>query len=317
MEIARRNDALVSSLIAATDETERAALIGALIARAAPTIDAIVGRYRGGSLSDDDLRDLRGTVMLHLVGRLSEASRGEGAFIVSFDDFVARMVFNAANDALRAKFPRRTRLKNQIRYAVTHDPRFALWRTAGGMTAGFTALLGRDPASAAPAAVEGHSDNLGETLAALFAAAGAPLLLEDAVDAVALLWNVEEADQVSVEALVVSEQPTAKAIEQRGYLVAVWREIAALRSQQRAALLLNLRDSEGVSAIELFVLLGLAGIDEIAVVLEMSAEALTAIWNTLPLDDLTIARMLGVNRQRVINLRRAARDRLGRRMKMR
>src|SRR5437773_936942 len=211
MEIARGNDALVSSLIAATDETDRAAVIDALIASAAPTIDAIVGRYRGGSLSDDDLRDLRGTVMLHLVRRLSEASRGEGAAIVSFDDFVARMAFNAANDMLRARFPRRTRLKNQVRYVVTHDPRFALWRTAGGVTAGVAGLLGSDPAPTAPAAVEGHSDDLGETLAALFAAAGAPLLLEDAVDAVALLWNVEEADHVSVEALAVSEQPTVKA----------------------------------------------------------------------------------------------------------
>jgi hypothetical protein len=39
-----------------------------------------------------------------------------------------------------------------------------------------------------------------------------------------------------------------------------------------------------------------------------------AMWNRLPLDDLTIAERLGVNRQRVINLRKSARERLTRRM---
>ncbi len=317
MEIARGYDPLVVPLIAAADETACAAVIDGLIARAIPTIDAIVARYRGGGLSDDDLRDLRGAVMLRLLRRLCEASRGEGAPIVSFDDFVARLAFNAANDALRRRFPQRTRLKNQIRYALTHDPRFALWHASGGLIAGEASHAGREPMPLTRRSVDQASEDLGETLAAIFAAAGTPLLLEEVVDTVAALWNVEEASHLSVEAMASSEQPATTSIEQRSYLTAVWSEIRQLRPNQRAALLLNLRDSEGVSAIELFVLLGLATIDEIAEALQMPAERLAGIWNTLPLDDLTIAGMLGVNRQQVINLRRAARDRLGRRMKMR
>jgi hypothetical protein len=94
----------------------------------------------------------------------------------------------------------------------------------------------------------------------------------------------------------------------------MWREIRGLRLPQRLSLLLNLRDSKSASAIELFVFLGIATIDDIAAALEMSAEDLAAIWNALPLEDNVIAERLGVTRQQVINLRRAARERLARRL---
>ena len=254
--------------------------------------------------------------MLSLMRRLREAPRDGAASIARFDDFVARVAFNAANDALRDRFPRRARLKNQIRYALTHEGRFALWRTASGMTAGDARSLGREPA-AASVFVEVTSEDLTETLAAVFEAAGGPMLLDALVETVSRLWGIEEARHVAVEEAVNAALPAIASIEQRGYLVTLWNEIRGLRANQRAALLLNLRDSEGLSAIELFVLLGLATIDDIAEALEMPAARLAGIWNTLPLDDLTIAGMLGVKRQQVINLRRAARDRLGRRMKMR
>ena len=64
----------------------------------------------------------------------------------------------------------------------------------------------------------------------------------------------------------------------------------------------------------LIVLTGIALFDDLAAVLEMSPEALAAIWNDLPLDDLRIASMLQVTRQQVINLRKSARQRLERRM---
>jgi hypothetical protein len=61
--------------------------------------------------------------------------------------------------------------------------------------------------------------------------------------------------------------------------------------------LLNLRD-------------GVASLAQIAKAVEMSVEELTRVWNGLPLDDLKIAARLGLNRQRVIDLRRTARQRL-------
>jgi hypothetical protein len=84
---------------------------------------------------------------------------------------------------------------------------------------------------------------------------------------------------------------------------------------QRSALLLNLRDGDGRNALLLLILVNAAPFDEIAAALEMTTEALTAIWNDLPIDDLTIAEMLGATRQQVMNLRKSARERLTRRLK--
>ena len=98
------------------------------------------------------------------------------------------------------------------------------------------------------------------------------------------------------------------------FLERLWIEIRALPLDQRRALLLNLEGADG-GDIQLFEWLGVASIRGIAAVLEMDAEAFAALWNELPLDDLRIAEMFGINRQRVINLRSSARKRLLKRTK--
>jgi len=55
--------------------------------------------------------------------------------------------------------------------------------------------------------------------------------------------------------------------------------------------------------------------NQIAEVLEMLPEKFAELWNDLPIDDAAIAQRLGITRQQVINLRKSARERLGRRMK--
>jgi hypothetical protein len=94
----------------------------------------------------------------------------------------------------------------------------------------------------------------------------------------------------------------------------LWAQIRELPIAQRAALLLNLRSGSDGAAVALLPLTGVAGIREIAGALELPSEEFAALWNQLPLDDLAIAERLGVTRQRVINLRKSARERLTRRM---
>ena len=95
----------------------------------------------------------------------------------------------------------------------------------------------------------------------------------------------------------------------------MWKEICDLPLRHRAALLLNLRDSHGADALELFQLTRVAGIHEIAKSLDFQPEDFARIWNRLPLDDAAIADHLGLKRQQVINLRQSARARLSRRLK--
>ncbi|MEO8033833.1 MAG: hypothetical protein ABI837_05330, partial [Acidobacteriota bacterium] len=107
--------------------------------------------------------------------------------------------------------------------------------------------------------------------------------------------------------------PLARA-EARQFLRALWSEILQLRPPHRAALLLNLRDGDGVNAVPHFLLLGIARFDEIAAAVSIAPEQFAEIWNLLPLKDLKIAEILGVTRQQVINFRKTARERLARRM---
>jgi hypothetical protein len=94
----------------------------------------------------------------------------------------------------------------------------------------------------------------------------------------------------------------------------LWNEVLELRAAERKVLLLNLRDEEGASALNLLVLTGVASIDTIAKALELRPTDLKAIWQELPLDYSRIASMIGVTRLQVINLRRSARQRLERRL---
>jgi RNA polymerase sigma factor (sigma-70 family) len=101
----------------------------------------------------------------------------------------------------------------------------------------------------------------------------------------------------------------------RGKLEALWREIHALPSRQAAALLLSLRDEKGQEVISLFPLTGTATLRQIAAAIALPAERFAQLWSRLPLDDRTIADLLGASRQQVINLRKSARERLARRLR--
>jgi hypothetical protein len=134
------------------------------------------------------------------------------------------------------------------------------------------------------------------------------------VDAVALILNIHD-DVISVDQVIVSTPAadTGAKFDQRRLLAHIWSEIVTLPLSQRVALLLNLRDEEGACALTSLPATGVASMREIARVLEMPAEDLAALWHALPLSDLNLAGRLGVSRQQVINLRKAARERLIRR----
>jgi RNA polymerase sigma factor (sigma-70 family) len=95
---------------------------------------------------------------------------------------------------------------------------------------------------------------------------------------------------------------------------AVWREIRVLPPQQRAAVLLNLRDADGAPALPHFIVAGVATLADLAAAVDLALAEFAELWRELPLPDAKIAERLGIARQRVINLRQAARKRLVRRL---
>ena len=316
---------------------------------AAPIIKGIIGsKLRAGAGENpswQEAADLYGDVVVQLLARLRAfISDPDEHFIGDFRGYVAVTAYNACHLHLRKKYPARWRLKNRLRYTLSRAEEFALWEGEGGdWLCGLSAWRGRKKSSAGAAqrlrrladdpgalqkagpAADARRAELPELLRAVFGHVGGPVSLEELLGVVADLQGVRDTvvtvDISEDESFGASREQAEAAtgfateVERRSYLRRLWEEIIQLPALQRAALLLNLRDAqEGVIA--LLPLAGVASIRQIAEAVRVPAEEFAALWNRLPLDDAAIAELLGVTRQQVINLRKSARARLARRMKL-
>lgn len=310
-------DPQLESLVAARDDIARAAAIERLLTEVA---DPVIRRslfHRLGA-REPELEDIRGGVMLRLVRKLDELQRGISDPIGSFADYVAIVTFHAADDFLRRKQPQRALLSNRIRYLLTHDARFALWQFERELVCGLAKWRDRPPQPRPLDPAAADERQLGESLAKIFARAGGPLPFHEIVALFAASSTVAEVNMPLEDADLHELAPSAfEQLASKQTAAHLWREIEELPPRQRAALLLNLRESGGGSAIPLLTLTGLATAEQVAELVGIPATELASIWNELPLDDNTIASRLGATRQQVINLRKCARERLARRLSKR
>ena len=317
-----RNDPTLHALIGARAAGEREAASDALLETAHWLVSRIVRRFRRTeqSLGADDAEELTSSVLLRLLARLRRVPESESDAIASFNGYVATLTHNALHDFLRARYPERTRLKNKLRYVLTHDPRLALWSGEDDLVCGLAAWSGRTDV-AELIAVDARSatramkdqEHPADAVAALLVHVGQPVAFSTLIRATMELWFVHESSSLRERGLEEAP-PQLTMIESREQVAALWREIEALPPNQSAALLLNLRDAGGGNAVELFLLLDVASVAQLAAAMGMTEPELEQLWEKLPLDDRTIGTMLGLTRQQVINLRKAARARLGRRI---
>jgi RNA polymerase sigma factor (sigma-70 family) len=311
---------------------------------AAPVIKGVI-RYKLHLNSTPTQRaeadDLYQEALLQLLARLRQfRARPDGHAIADLRGMAAVIAHRTCSGWMRRQFPERHALKNRLHYLLTRQKGLALWQGEGGkMLAGFAAWRGRE--TPAPAArlgelseVEelaahvrllkgGRQQELAEALAAVFRHLGAPAEFDELVSALAALLGVRDQpieslpDGEDAAALTPSaaESDPAWQIEKRIFLQRLWEELQLLPPNQRAALLLNLRDAGGTGCITLFPATGVATLRQLAEASGMSAESFARLWNELPLEDARIAELLGLTRQQVINARKSGRERLARRLK--
>ncbi len=331
-------DPVLLPFLRASEPAESDRLLEQLVSdHAQPIIRGIVGFHlracpQGGPSGQEwqDVEDVSGEVVLHLVRRLRECQADpDRQAIHNFRGYVAGMAYNACDEYLRGKYPERHRLKNKLHYVLTHQDDLALWEGADQRRwCGLARWRGQQGESIAEdrddflPRGEAQALKLPDLLRAVFRKMGGPCPLDELVSLVSDLLGIK--DQGPPAELDSERHPDPAtlpnpaealltALDQRSCLKRLWQEVCALPLRQRVALLLNLRDPQGHDIIGLLPVVGVAGIREIAQALEMPAEKLAALWAELPWEDTVIGEFLGVTRQQVINLRKSARERLARR----
>jgi len=272
----------------------------------------------------DDVDDVCSEAGLELLLHLRRArSSSRETPIRDFPAYVSAIAVNACNRYFRRRRPGRARLKKQVRILLADDPVFRLRSSPDGKSWGALAGAGSSTAttsdlSALESRIEPERD-LGTLLRRIFEETGGEADVESLVDLIARIWSLPEepADvfEGDLDRLEAERREPELAIDNRRFVLRLWQEIRLLPRDQRVSLLLPLRDRGGNSVLFLFPVAGIASFADVAAALGIGEEELSRLWNDLPADDLSIASRLACSRQRVINLRMAARKRLGNRLR--
>ena len=319
-----RNDPALASYLGAGDEAARRRELELILLRVRPVITAVLNRFERREFHPraEDRDDMTSVVTLRFIDKMRRLAAGDTAPIENLDSYVAVLAQNAATDVLRERYPEMRRLRRSVRRLISSDERLAIWNSGNATVCGKREWRGREaaPLAIAPDSASAEMCNrrdAPESLLAILTFAGQPVLFDELISLVAKLWDIADGMAIDVaETDPADGQASPEAeYESRRFLEAMWEEVKALRTAQRAALLLNLRDIDGSNALALLVILEIASFDDIAAALEITPQRLGDLWKGLPLEDQAIASMYGITRQRVINLRRAARERLIRRLR--
>lgn len=327
-------DMAFAAYLAAREAEADDRLGGLLTELAAPLISRVI-RAQLPEADDGDREDVGSGALLRLTERLRAVRGGDGEEIASFEGYVVATARNACRAYLREYRPEWTRLSNQVRYLLGHDPAFATWRAEDGRrVAGLAAWRGRPaagPDRIAPEALALDATaaelDLGLLLRRLLLARGGPCPLPLLMALVAELRDLEEVRSVPLAPAEGDDTPGLQLVSpaagperelaDRRFLEAVWAEVASLPLGQRRALLLNLRDGRGGDLLSLLPTAGIVPGRAIAALLEIEPRELEALWERLPLEDREIGELFDLTQRQVVNLRKSGRERLARRMRRR
>jgi len=348
MEVKTTNsepDLLLAEFAGEPDEGRAASILSVLMTEhIMPVVESIIATAAVGRTLETglDREDVKGDVAVKLLARLKEyrAKPAKEPF-ESLIGYAAVTTYNACHSYLRSKYPERSRLKNSIRYVLKHKAGFAIWESEGRASlCGLESWRGNKAAPFPPGklagltgCIETRGDPAGGNqqprnpvplLVEVFELAGAPLEFDDLVTLVAKVWGIE--DQKRVDAApregcdiydwLASDAPRQdEMIESRLKVSLLWREICELPRRQAMALLLALKDGNGVDGVSLLENAQVASVSEIAEALGLEASRLAGMWDELPMGDIAIGRYMGITAQQVANLRKMARRRLALRMR--
>jgi RNA polymerase sigma factor (sigma-70 family) len=222
---------------------------------------------------NQDAEDLFQEIMTKIVQALHDLhSPRANTDIQNLKQYVARIASNACNDVLRTKSPARARLKNNLRFLLTHHRDFAVWKIEGETLSGFAAWRDTTQSESSQRElfdIEGTIATFRSTqfrnegikqvpltrvVAELFRWVGSPVELDSLVNAVATLLDVkdfpdETIDENNVEhaeALIAENTvTTGSRLEEQALLRELWQALRELSAQQRDVFCFGFEDQSG------------------------------------------------------------------------
>jgi hypothetical protein len=321
--------ALLRDFLQSNDRVQSERALALLFSNhAEPQVRRILRRRMSamGAVERQNLDDLCSHVLLNLLRYLRQLQADAAKKkIDEFSSYAAAIAYRGYSDYLRHKYPRRHRVKTQLRRLFHVDHRLEVLRTSQNEWICRLARVNDEKRAVTLDELRALSSEFGvgtsppkpaEFIVKLLRRIAAPVELDDLVGFVTEVWGVRDARGADMDEAgdVASPAPPpgSDVVDVRRRLETLWPLVRALPVRQRHALLLHLSDGDRGSALTLLPAIGIASILDIADVLEVSNAELRSIWNDLPMDDLGIARRLEMSRQQVINLRKSARARLAR-----
>jgi RNA polymerase sigma factor (sigma-70 family) len=269
-----------------------------LLAQVLPAVRSILKRKSGATLAEDDTRrdnvdaiELYHEVITRVWERIT--TRDDAADVADLKAYAATVAHNAWSDYLRDKYPRRTSLKNRLRYFIEHQPKYALWQNAiGESMCGLRKfqLGANDVPPARIAALREGREKVPDlrmpgrafeqfdaaawdgVLDALFTRLAGPMSIDDLVAVTSYLVGLKEDrhesfddDDEELDERLADDALTPDQVAQmRSTLAKLWIAITALKSDYRSAYLLNVPGpGKSRAELEVFVVNGVASVSEI------------------------------------------------------
>lgn len=256
--------------------------------------------------------------------------------ISNFAGLVATTTSTVFSDLLRGQDRQRRNLYEKVRSLITANPNLATWKDPeGNVICGYEQWRsGKSSVTAVPDAqmelsfrsnelADQQKKNTAELILLVLDNLGRPVKLDELVDLVNIAAegvrvqtiSIDDTHYVQASPLVTFQPDVIASLDNQRLLNRLFAEIQSLRPEQRKSLLLNMTDSYGYG-IEWFLFTQIATEENLASLLEISIEKFRKLLNELPMSDMEIARELGVSQARVMNIRRAVRERLERRRRI-
>lgn len=306
---------------------------------------AVRRRLQQKGISGEELEDLHLETLERFSGALTRRSQCSDNNRIDIEEptrYALTVADTVFDDHLRRTRPNWCRLKRRILYLLDNNQTkklFARWKHRTAWIAGFTrwnlhpfrpsaryhAFCNRPALFCQQELGNQEPDKLPlpTLMAHLFRWLGTPVEVDELTTHLAALQNITDTRLLSLEGMAEEsgvsidcwippseEDVSARvldAMEGETFRARLWEIVCSLPIRQRHALLLGMSSDE---------LLLLAPTTELAAMLEMSCDALTNLWCDLPLSDTQIAPHLEITPKQVSNLRKCARERIARNMKL-